>query len=141
MYEAVDAPYVLKILRPELRDVFGINKADSIPVCSQKVMPKVYGVVSSRWRGRKVKVMVVERVRHTMRSWFSALMAVKHEPDEIAVQLVYRVTDNFFRQVVYMANNLRLHFSDLTLDRVGVRESGVTCSRREEHKIKGTRFT
>ena len=42
-------------------------------------------------------------------------MAVKHEPDEIAVRLVCRVTDNFFKQIVYMANNLRLHFSDLTM--------------------------
>ena len=68
-------------------------------------------------------------------------MAVNHEPDEIAFQLVKRVTKNFIRQVVHMANNLRLHFSDLTLDRVGVRESGVTCVRQEEHKIKGTPLT
>ena len=113
----------------------------SRPVGSEKVMPKVYGVLQSRWRGRNMDVVVVERVRHTMRSWFSALMAVKHEPDEIAVQLVNHVTKKFFREVVHMANDLRLHFSDLTLDRVGVRESGVTCSRREEHKNKGTLFT
>ena len=92
----------------------------------------VYGVVSSGWRGRNVKVMVVERVRHTMRSWFRALMAVNHEPDEIAVKLVNHTTKNFFRQVVHMANDLRLHFSDLTLDRVGVREPAVTRMGLEE---------
>ena len=93
-------------------------------------MPKVYGVLQSRWRGRKVNVMAVERVRHTMRSWFSALMAVKHEPDEIVVKLVFVVTSNFFNTILYMADSLLLHFSDLTLDRVGVRESGVTSSRK-----------
>ena len=141
VYEALDAPYVLQITRPELRAVFWINKADSIPACSPKVFPSVYGGVSSGWRGRQVKVMVVERVRHTMRSWFRALMVVNHEPDEIVVQLVKHVTKNFFRQVVHMANDVSLHFSDLTLDRVGVRESGVTGVRREEHKSKGTPFT
>ena len=130
MYEVVDAAYVLRILWPELREVFGGNTVGSRPVGSEKVMPKVYGVLHSRWRGRKVKVMVVERVRHTMRSWFSALMAVKHEPGEIAVRLVFAVTANLFKTILDMADGLLLHFSDLTLDRVGVRESGVTSSRK-----------
>ena len=97
-------------------------------------MAKVYGVLQSRWRGRNVDVVVVERVRHTMRSWFSACVVVKNEPDEIAVKLVFSVTANFFRTIFYMADGLLLHFPDLTLDRVGVRESGVTSS-----SYRGTR--
>ena len=141
VYEALDAPYVLKIMRPELRAGNGIKKTASIPICSPKVFPSVYGVVSSGWHGRSVQITVAERVTHTMRSWFRAVLARNHEPDEVAVQLVKHVMRNFFRQVRHMVKDLRLHFSDLTLDRVGVRETGVTGVGREEHKRKGTPFT
>ena len=96
VYEALDAPYVLKIMRPELRAGSRNKKTASIPICSPKVFPSVYGVVSSGWHGRIVQITVAERVTHTMRSWFRAVLARNHEPDEVAVQLVKHVMRIFF---------------------------------------------
>ena len=79
---------------------------------------------------------MAERVTHTMRSWFRAILARSQELDEVSVQLTKHVVGNFFRQVMHMVKDLRLHFYDLTLDRVGVRATGVTGVGREEHKRK-----
>ena len=136
VYEALDAPYVLKIMRPELRAGSRNKKTASIPICSPKVFPSIYGVVSSGWHGRSVQISVAERVTHTMRSWFRAILARSQEPDEVSVQLIKHVLGNFFRQVLHMVNDLRLHLYDLTLDQVGVRATGVTGVGREEHKGK-----
>ena len=67
-----------------------------------------------------------------MRSWFRAVLARNDTPDEVVVQLVKHVMKNFLRQVLHTVNDLRLHFSNLTLDRLGVRESGATGVVREE---------
>ena len=39
VYEALDAPYVLKIMRPERRAGSRNKKTASIPICSPKVFP------------------------------------------------------------------------------------------------------
>ena len=48
------------------------------------------------------------------------------------MQLVKHVMKNFLRQVLLTVNNLRLHFSNITLDRVDVREPAVTGMELEE---------
>ena len=132
VYEALDTPFVLKIIRPKLRVGSRRKKTASIPICSPKIFPSVYGVVSSGWHGRNVQITVAERVTHTMRSWFRAILARSQEPDEVSVQLIQHVVRNFFLQVQHMVQDLRLHFYDLTLDQVGVRATGVPGVGREE---------
>ena len=117
-------------MQPELHEVLGGKTVGSGPVSLEKVMAKVYGVLKSWWLGKYVEVVVVERVTHLMRSWFRALMAVKNEPDKIAVRLVFSVTANFFRTILHKADSLQFHLPDLTLDRVGVRELGVSTWRK-----------
>ena len=58
MYEVVDASYVLRIFRLGLREVWWRSTVGTRPVGSEKVMWKVYGVLHSRRRGRKVNVIV-----------------------------------------------------------------------------------
>ena len=67
-----------------------------------------------------------------MRSWFRAVLARNDTPDEVVVQLVKHVMKNLLRQVLHTVNDLRLHFSNITLDRVGVREPAVTGMELEE---------
>ena len=67
-----------------------------------------------------------------MRSWFRAVLARNDTPDEVVVQLVKHVMKNLLRQVLHTVNDLRLHFSNITLDRVGVREPAVTGMGLEE---------
>ena len=67
----------------------------------------------------------MERVPHAMRSWFLALMTLKPIPDTISVDLVFRLTAQFFGRIIHMVDTLHFHLPELTLDHVGVRETGV----------------
>ena len=95
VFEAVGAPYVLKVLQPELHEVLGGKTVGARPGALEKVMANIYGVLTNTWPGKSVGVVVVERVPHAMRSWFHALMTLKPIPDTISVDLVFRLTAQF----------------------------------------------
>ena len=60
---------------------------------------------------------------------------MKHEPDKIVVKLVLNVTAILYQVISYMTDDLLFHFFDLTFDRIGVRESGVTSSSKRGTQI------
>ena len=95
VFEAVGAPYVLKVLQPELHEVLGGKTVGARPGALEKVMANIYGVLTNTWPGKSVGVVVVERVPHAMRSWLFALITWKPIPDTISVDLVFKLTAQF----------------------------------------------
>ena len=98
-------------------------------------------------KGRHQKSTHTHRIllgfQHTPAFWCEDETAPLHlrlrsgndTPGEDVVQLITHVMRNFLRQVLLTVNNLRLHFSNITLDRVDVREPAVTGMELEEHYV------
>ena len=79
--------------------------------------PRVYGVWRMQWMGADLSVLVMHRVKHTLKTWLRGLASLP--PDQASLNLLTDVWQDFFRFVVEVVGKgfqvPELHWNDVAL--------------------------